>query len=57
MRAKQSPQAKWSRKMKLRGRCSRCGAKRGKFKQLCDFHQGQFAEYMRNWRKRKKEAA
>ena len=50
----QSPQARWSRKKKKQGRCARCGEPRGKYKQLCDFHQGQFTAYMREYRAKTK---
>ena len=50
----QSPQVKWSRKQKRRGRCTRCGKPRGKHKQLCDAHQAEFTAYMRDWRARQK---
>ncbi len=53
----QSPQSRWSRKQKARGRCARCGAKRNRYKQLCDFHQGAFTSYMRERRKAAKEIA
>lgn len=50
---KTSPQIRWARKKKRQGRCSRCGARRNMYKQLCDYHQGLFTEYMREWRNRK----
>ena len=54
MKAKlsQSPQARWARKQVKRGNCARCGEKRNCYKQLCDFHQGQFTTYMRERRAR-----
>lgn len=48
--SKLTAQAKWSRKKKKQGRCSRCGQQRNRYKQLCDFHQGLFNQYMRQWR-------
>ena len=55
-RKSQTAQARWSRKQKKRGRCARCGTKRNRYKQLCDFHQGQFTIYMRNRRAKAKLA-
>ena len=52
----QSPQARWARKKKKAGMCARCGEKRNKYKQLCDFHQGQQTEYMRQRRAKEKNA-
>ena len=49
-RPSQSPQARWSRRMKKLGRCSRCGEKRTHYKQLCDRCQGLFTAYVRAWR-------
>ena len=53
---KLTPQAKWSRKKKKQGRCSRCGAPRNHYRQLCDAHQQAFNVYMRQWRATKKDA-
>jgi hypothetical protein len=52
---KVSPQLKWARKQKKRGRCTRCGVPRNRYKQLCDTHQEGFTRYMREWRKSRKE--
>lgn len=51
----QSPQARWSRKQKGRGRCARCGEPRKRYKQLCDEHQEEFTSYMRAYRARNKK--
>lgn len=53
--ARISPQVKWARKKKKQGRCTRCGAPRNRFKQLCDEHQAAFTAYMRAWRERRKQ--
>lgn len=50
MNRRVSAQARWSKKQKKRGRCSRCGDKRNRYRQLCDFHQGQQTAYMKRWR-------
>ena len=45
-----TPQARWSRRQKRKGRCPRCGQRRNKYRQLCDTCQRRFTEYMRVWR-------
>lgn len=50
-----NPQSRWAEKKRKLGLCRICGKPRGKFKWLCDEHGIKFAEYMRNWRAKKKE--
>lgn len=50
----QSPQARWSRKQKKRGNCSRCGNQRNRYRQLCDRCQSLTTEYMRQYRAARK---
>lgn len=47
---KLSPQAKWARRQKRKGRCARCGQRRTRHRQLCDVCQYKFTVYMRAWR-------
>jgi hypothetical protein len=49
-----TPQARWAKKQKRKGCCTRCGKPRGKHKQLCDEHQAEFTAYMKAWRARRK---
>jgi len=49
----QTAQACWSRRKKRAGCCTRCGEPRNRYKQLCDFHQGEFSAYMKAWRARR----
>lgn len=48
-------QARWARKKKKQGKCSRCGQPRNRYAQLCDKHQAEFTAYMRAWRSKRKE--
>lgn len=48
-------QSRWSRKKKKQGKCSRCGSPRNRYRQLCDRHQKEFTQYMREWRRQQKE--
>jgi hypothetical protein len=45
-------QARWSRKKKRQGKCTRCGLPRNRYRQLCDRHQKAFTAYMKAYRKR-----
>lgn len=48
-------QARWSRKKKKQGKCSRCGSPRNRYRQLCDRHQRAFTTYMKQWRRKRQE--
>ena len=46
----QKAQARWSRKQKRLGCCSRCGQPRDRYRQLCNPCATVFAAYMKAWR-------
>jgi hypothetical protein len=49
-----TPQARWARRKKANGRCSRCGLHRERLKQLCNTCQALATAYMRQYRAAKK---
>ena len=53
---KQSPQMKYKLKQRMRGLCTRCTKKRGRYRWLCDDCQSKENAYMRRYRRAQKLA-